>query len=325
MSSPPRVSLVLPTWNAGPLLAEVLAAVDDQPGAGDLERVAVDSGSRDDTVPILQRHGFRVLTIPQKTFNHGATRDLAIEQTRGDIVLLLTQDATPADKAWLPSLVAAYRDPAVAAAWCRQIPRPDCNPLLRRRILEWMGDRSTLTVQRLPEGRQLADLTPMEQLRLCAFDNVASSVRRSAWERFRFGWRRFGEDITFGRRVIEAGHAIAFVPDAAVIHSHRTTPKQEGKRVYCDHQNLFALFGLRVIPDLAHCKRAVRDGGAHFVKQVQAEPGLDAVQRRELEEWARGYAAWTAWGQYLGANCERLKRRWYGPLLRLVDWWMHRP
>ena len=50
-----------------------------------------------------------------------------------------------------------------------------------------------------------------------------------------------------------------------------------------------------------------------------------AREREALETWARGYAAWTAWGQYLGANCERLRRRWFGVVMRFVDWWMHRP
>ncbi len=254
-----------------------------------------------------------------------ATRDLGIEETGGDVILLLTQDATPADRNWLPALVGAYADPAVDAAWCRQIPRPDCNPLLRRRIEEWMGDRKTLAMQRVPVGQTFAQLEPMAQLRLAAFDNVASSVRRTSWAKYRFGWRLFGEDITFGKRVIENGGCIAFVPEAAVIHSHVTTPEQEGKRVYCDHQNLFALFGLRVIPDLAHCKRAVKDGGAHFLAQVRSEPGLSPQELAELERWAIGYAKWTAWGQYLGANHERLRRTWYGPLMRFVDWWMHRP
>ncbi|HEX6811367.1 MAG TPA: glycosyltransferase family 2 protein [Planctomycetota bacterium] len=320
-----RASLVIPTWNAGPLLEEVLAAVAAQPGAEALERVAIDSGSTDGTTALLQRYGFRVRTIPQREFNHGATRDLGITETKGDVVMLLTQDATPADRNWLPALLNAYADPAVDAAWCRQIPRPDCNPLLRRRIEEWMGDRRTMSLQRLPAGVTFADLEPMQRLRLSAFDNVASSVRRTSWEKHRFGWRRFGEDITFGKRVVESGGCIAFVPESAVLHSHETTPKQEGKRVYCDHQNLFALFGLVLIPDLEHCRRAVRDGGAHFRRQVAEEPGLSAERRTELEQWATGYAKWTAWGQYLGANYERLQRRWFALLLRLVDRWMHKP
>ena len=69
-----RTSLVLPTWNAGSLLDEVLDAVDAQPGAEGLERIAVDSGSTDGTVDRLRAHGFAVHTIEQRRFNHGATR-----------------------------------------------------------------------------------------------------------------------------------------------------------------------------------------------------------------------------------------------------------
>lgn len=320
-----KTSLVIPTWNAGKLFEEVLAAIDRQPGAGQLEKVAVDSGSTDGTIERLERHGFRVLSIPQRAFNHGATRDLGIEQTSGEVVLLLTQDATPADERWLPELQRAYEDPSVDAAWCRQVPRPGCNPILRQRIEGWMGDRAREPRQRLPEGSRLSDLDPMRQLWLSAFDNVASSVRRTCWERHRFGWRRFGEDVGFGRRVIESGGTIAFVPDAVVIHSHETTPRQEGKRLYCDHQNLRALFGLCVIPTLEACRRAAAEAGAHYVKVIDQEQDLDPARRAHLRQWAVAYAKWIAWGQYLGANHDRLRKQWFGCAFGLVDWWMHRP
>ena len=120
-----KSSLVIPTLNAGPLLEEVLDAVDRQPGAAELERVAIDSGSTDGTVGCLERHGFRVAVIDKREFNHGATRDVAIERATGEVIVLLTQDATPADAQWLPRLLACYDDSQVGAAYCRQIPRPD--------------------------------------------------------------------------------------------------------------------------------------------------------------------------------------------------------
>ena len=122
MRSGLRVSLVIPTLNAGPLLEDVLGAVDSQPGASDLEKVAVDSGSTDATVARLEAHGFTVHHIPKRDFNHGETRDLAISKTEGDVILLLTQDATPLDDDWLPALVESYEDPKVGAAYCRQVP-----------------------------------------------------------------------------------------------------------------------------------------------------------------------------------------------------------
>lgn len=313
-----RTSLVLPTWNAGSLLEEVLEAVDAQPGAEGLERVAVDSGSSDGTVDVLRAHGFVVHGIDQRTFNHGATRDLAIEKSSGDVVLLLTQDATP-QQGWLTALRSAFEDPTVDAAWCHQLARPGANPLLRRRIAEWMGDRATKPRQQLEGGRRLDDLEPLQRLDLCAFDNVASAVRRSTWQRFRFGWRKFGEDVAFGKRIIESGGAIQFAADARVVHSHDTTPEQEGRRIYCDHANLRELFGVRTIPTIEACRAAIRGGRRHFAKLVADEPDLSAAEREELHRWAMAYVEWASWGQFLGGNGRELRRGPYGPLLRSMD------
>ena len=64
----------MPTWNAGPLLDEVLAAVRAQASPAFDELVAIDSGSTDGTVERLLGAGFRVAGIPQREFDHGGTR-----------------------------------------------------------------------------------------------------------------------------------------------------------------------------------------------------------------------------------------------------------
>jgi rhamnosyltransferase len=318
MPSGPRVSLVIPTLNAGPLLEEVLQAVDRQPGAADLEKVAVDSGSTDDTVSRLQAHGFTVHQVSKQEFNHGATRDLAISRTKGEIILLLTQDATPLDENWLPALVACYEDPEVGAAYCRQVPRDDCNPLIKQRILEWAAGRPERVVQRLEDPVKFVALTPMERLQRCAYDNVAGSVRRSAWEQHRFGHRAFGEDVAFGKELILAGHSIVYEPKSAVIHSHNRTPKEEGKRIYCDHANLSELFGLHVLPTWSHCRQAIAESRKQFAAVVD---GLDlqSEEKHALHQWARQYAKWSALGVYLGGNSVRLCSGFFGWFFRLVD------
>ena len=73
-----RISLVVPTLNAGPLLDEVLASILALQGTRFDELVAIDSGSTDGTVPRLQRAGFTVLSIDKRDFDHGGTRDLGI-------------------------------------------------------------------------------------------------------------------------------------------------------------------------------------------------------------------------------------------------------
>ena len=305
-----------------PELETVLRQVDRQPGADALERVAIDSGSSDGTRDCLRRHGFTVHEIPQREFNHGATRDLAISRCSGDLIVLLTQDAVPADEQWLPRLTAVFEPPRVGAAYCRQIPRPDCNPFIARRLREWTAGDGEPVEQRLSEPAELARLEPLERLRRCAYDNVAGAVRRTVWADLRFGHRRFGEDVAFGKRVLLAGHSIVYEPRAAVVHSHNRSPWQEGKRIYCDHQNLEELFGVRLLPTWRDCHSAMRQARADYARVVdQLDTG--AAERRELHRWARGYARWATLGMYLGANSKRLQRGGRGLFFRWLDRRMH--
>jgi len=315
-----RPSLVIPTLDAGERLEALLAAVAAQDGASELEKVAIDSGSRDGTVARLQAAGFRVLHTTRAQFDHGRTRDEAIATTAGEVILLLTQDAVPVGRDWLRNLLAWFDDPRVAGAWCRQVPMPGCNPVMARRIAGWCGGEPRR--QELPAGARLADLPAMQQLMLCAFDNVASAARRSAWERFPFGPRPFGEDIAFGQRVITAGMAIVYAANAVVEHSHDRSAWAEGKRTFCDHRNLRARFGLQSIADRRSLRTAVRDGTREHLAFVDGL-GLPASEHARVRQWTRDYVRWQCWGQYLGARAAdavarpRLGNAW---LRRLSDW-----
>ncbi len=318
-----KVSLVMPTWNGGKLLEQVLDAVDRQLGADTLERIAVDSGSSDDTVTVLERHGFSVTHIDQRSFNHGATRDQGIAQASGDIVLLLTQDAIPKDDKWLEGLVEAYADPDTGAAYCRQIPRDDCNPFIARRLAEWTAGKTELKVQSIESPEAYAALDPMERLGLCAYDNVAGSVRKSIWQEHKFGRRAFGEDVAFGKKLILAGKNIVFQPKSAVIHSHNRSAAEEGKRIYCDHQNLRDLFGVHLMPTQKQFEDGVAWGEREYAKIVD-ELELPACEKNGLHTWARAYAFEAARGMYLGANSHSNMRGLKGIFYRQLDRAMHR-
>lgn len=316
-----NVSLVIPTLNAGELLEEVLAAVDRQPGAGQLERIAIDSGSTDGTRDRLERHGFAVTTIDKRDFSHGGTRDQAIESASGDVVVLLTQDATPADENWLAALLTAYEDPNVGAAYCKQLPRDDCNPFIARRLSEWAAGRNDRVVQKLGDADWDA-MEPMARLQLCAYDNVAGSVRKKAWAEHRFGRRQFGEDVAFGKKLILSGQSIVFEPSSVVIHSHNRSPFEEGKRIYCDHQNLRDLFDVHLLPSLRSLTGAIRWGKEEYAKTVDAL-NLGGAEHDALHAWAAGYAQWAALGMYLGANSEKFMRSRFGFFFRWLDEQFH--
>lgn len=310
-----RTSLVIPTYNAGPLLDDVLAGLGALQGVTFDEKLAIDSGSTDGTVDRLKRAGFRVDGIDKRTFDHGATRDLGISRTTGDVVVLMVQDATPQSPDWLQKMVEPFRNPQVVGVWCRQIPRPKCQPVLDRRIRGWPGWGEGVTIKQLQPEQRLQDLPPFEQLMLCAFDNVASAIRRSAWQQFPLGPRRFGEDVWFGKRAISAGLALAHQGGAVVMHSHDRSAWAEGKRTFCDHRNLVGLFGLVGIPTAEARKGAITHATKEHLDYVRSLK-LPQPQEAEALRWTEDYVRWQCWGQYLGAKAGSNPRGWRGVFYR---------
>lgn len=309
-SEPRRVSVVIPTWNGGPRYRRLLEVLAGQDVAGGLQLVVIDSGSTDGTADASRAAGARVETIPQSEFNHGRTRNRAIELASGDVVALLTQDALPMDAGYLTVLVSSFDDARVDGAYARQFPRPDCDPILAERLRQWSASREERVLQTLaPEApgdparahAAWEALSPIERYRACAFDNVASAVRRSTWERHPFPERSFGEDVAWAREVLLDGGTIAFEPAARVEHSHRIDMRREFKRLYCDHRNLMELFGLRNVPSW----RAVLDGWKHqrrVYADLLAGQDLGRLERLRWRLYSVPYALAETTAQFLGAR-----------------------
>src|SRR5262245_32236577 len=126
------ISIVIPTLNGADTLPAVLEAIARQQIDVPVETIAVDSGSTDATVALLQRHQVEVVAIPPQRFDHGLTRNVALERARGDLVVLLVQDAVPISDRWLATLTAPLRSDAnLAGAFARQEPRPDAGAIGR--------------------------------------------------------------------------------------------------------------------------------------------------------------------------------------------------
>ncbi|GDY02744.1 hypothetical protein LBMAG49_20730 [Planctomycetota bacterium] len=304
-----RISLVIPTYNAGPLLDDVLQGILALSGTTFDELIAIDSGSCDGTIEKCQQAGFRVVPIDKREFDHGGTRDRGIALSTGDLIVLMVQDATPQGSDWLAKMVLPFADPKVAGVWCRQIPRPKCQQVLDRRIRSWPGWGTGVTLKCLPEGKQLEELSGFDQLMTCAFDNVASALRRTAWAQFPLGPRRFGEDVWFGKRAIEAGFTLAHQGAACVIHSHDRSAWAEGKRTFCDHRNLVGLFGLVSIPTREALRIGIEHGTKEHLDYVRSLK-LPAEQEAAALQWTRDYVRWQCWGQYLGAKAGSKPRGW---------------
>lgn len=222
------VSVTLLTHNAGPLLDRVLTAVRGQSTARSVEIVAVDSGSTDGTRAVLAQHEARVVAIPSREFDFGLTRDRVFEESRGRVVVCISQDAVPAHERWLENLVAPLDGPKFAASCGRSIPDSDRGfdqfPWERNGLFYFTREMRAFAAK---HGRGLS--------------NANSAIRRDVWEQLRFGAQPIGEDFKFQIALQAAGHTVAFPDGAEVLHHHTYSMRALFKR--CRNEGL----GLRTL------------------------------------------------------------------------------
>ncbi len=304
-----KVSIVIPTLNAGPGFKDLLEKISVQEGNFDREVLVVDSGSTDGTDELARRYGAIVHQISKAEFNHGATRNLGISLARGEYVILTVQDAVPFDERWIAVMVENLeRDERVAGVYGRQIPHPDSSALTRVLV----NNLATAGLERREHfaggPEQYRKMPPVKRRRLAAFDNVSSCLRRSVWEELPFEETNFGEDIRWGKRVMEAGYKTVYEPRSAVIHSHERGALYDLRRYYVDQRILLELFRLELTPNLVRLLLNISRSSLHLYRLL----------RRDEEAAARGilwsalvaarYAVTAQTGNYLGARSESIAR-----------------
>ena len=120
--------LIIPTLNAGKNFRTLLEQIDAQNLP--LKKLIVDSESTDATVILAKKFGFEVLTVQRKNFNHGATRQFALEYLLEkfsiDVIIFLTQDVLLHDEKTLSTLIKIFdEDATVGLTYGRQLPHKD--------------------------------------------------------------------------------------------------------------------------------------------------------------------------------------------------------
>lgn len=146
-------------------------------------------------------------------FDHGKTRDAGIRMSNADYVLLMTQDAIPADGQLVSNLLKSFDDSDVAVAYARQLPKADC-----RCIERYSRDFNYPDISR----KKTAD--DISKLGIKAFfcsDVCAMYDRERYIENGGFITKTiFNEDMIMANTLLKAGYAVYYCADAKVYHSH---------------------------------------------------------------------------------------------------------
>lgn len=190
--------------------------------------LAIDSGSTDGSVEVLKSFAqdhpdgidFEFVQIPKSEFGHGKTLNWALARVECDIAVLLNDDATPADERWLERLVEPFKDGKVAAAFSRQLPRPDLKPLFRHDMDRFFPPREWRHSWR----------------HMIHYSHSSAAVRRSVWEKRHYytDFDATSEDEEWAHWAVGEGYAVAYAPESQVTHSHNYALSSYYRRMYME-------------------------------------------------------------------------------------------
>ncbi len=210
-----QISVIIPTLNAVRHLPALIGALQMQ-SLPPLEIILVDSESQDETTGLAAQLGCRVIPIARSSFRHGRARNLGAQAAGGQILVFLTQDALPANAAFLEELVRPLLTGAAQASTARQIAPADADPLeVFARGFNYPAE---------PALHRLEDL-PRLGVKAFFFSNTASAVDSEVFCRLG-GFSEtviVNEDMHFCARLLRSGGSAAYAAGAQVFHAHRYT------------------------------------------------------------------------------------------------------
>jgi GT2 family glycosyltransferase len=320
------VTVAIPVRDGEPLLAATLAALARQ--SVEHELLVCDSGSVDGSLGLARSHGARVLEIPPREFNHGATRNLLLSEARGAHVALLTQDAEPADERWLERLLGGFDLGAdVGIVYGPYVPRPSASAAVRIELTRWFASLSPDCSPRVewlwepgglegggapherrePGGLAAERLPPVEQLigRRGFFTDANACIARAAWERVPFRAVPYAEDRVLAIDMLRAGYAKAFVPDAAVLHSHDYSASEQLRRCFDEWRGLREVYGWREPASPARMARNLR-GELGAARRDLIATGAPPTRRRTTLAALSAHHVIRTTGALLGSHAETL-------------------
>jgi rhamnosyltransferase len=206
-----KISVIIPTLNAGNNIDRLLNRLFNQTLLP-YEIIIIDSSSKDNTVQIAEKMGARVLEIPRKHFNHGETRNMGAFNSKGEILMFMTQDAIPADNYLIEKLVSPLDSDNIAASYARHLPNENATPIERFARLFNYPQKECI------KGK---DSIQALGIKTFFFSNVCSVIKKNIFINVgAFPRVKANEDMIFTAKLILNGFKIAYVPDAKVIHSH---------------------------------------------------------------------------------------------------------
>ncbi len=223
-----KIALFIPTYNAildcQDRFAKTLQIIKDAM----LDKVLIiDSSSTDNTLDLVKSFDFDYHVIPKDKFDHGGTRQLALEMLSDmDIIIYITQDVYIESQSSITNLTKIFfENPKIAGCYGRQLPHTHADIFARHLRLVNYPD---LGYVRGYSDRYVFGIR-------CVFSSDSFAAYKTEALKKIGGFPDhiiFGEDVYVFAKFLQSGYKIAYAADAICYHSHNNTILEDFRRYF---------------------------------------------------------------------------------------------
>lgn len=192
--------------------------------------------------------------LSKREFDHGKTRNIAVQHSDADYFIMMTQDAVPADGHMVEELLRQLRKDKVAVAYARQLATDNSSEI-----------EKYARNYNYPEQTVIKTKADLGRLGIKAFfcSNVCAAYDRKVFDELGGFVKHtiFNEDMIYAAKAVEAGYGIAYASQAMVYHSHDYTNMEQFHRNFdlgvsqAEHPEVFEAYsseseGIRFVMQL---------------------------------------------------------------------------
>ena len=234
----PTVDVIIPVYKPNRTLLTNLALLLTQ--TYPIEKVILlNTVSHISIKPYVMDPRIEVISVLPEDFDHGGTRHLGATHSSADIIVFMTQDASPYDEQLIEALIKPLEDDKVSISYAQQLADYNADPIeLYTREFNYPKTSHIKSKEDLP--------TMGIKTFFCS--NVCAAYRRVDYLKLGGFITKtiFNEDMIFAAETILSGKCIAYSADAKVIHSHTYTMLQSLRRNFdlavsqADHPDIFS-------------------------------------------------------------------------------------
>ena len=219
-----KYSIVVPVFNRPDEVDELLASLCSQT-LTDFEVIIVEDGSKNPCKDVCDKYA-SILDLHyyyKENSGPGQSRNYGVERAHGEYVIILDSDVVlPAAYLTAVDSAISHQPSAIAAFGGPDAAHPSFTPV-QKAISYSMT--SFFTTGGIRGGKAKLDKFYPRSFNM--------GIRRDVYQQLGgFSKMRFGEDIDFSYRIVEAGYQPRLFPDAWVWHKRRTDFRKFFRQVY---------------------------------------------------------------------------------------------